>query len=318
MKRLFKYILSILFLGIFSVSGDAQQLLSSNFSQDTILIGDQVEWSAKVKVPQDVTVWLDSLSNPVVPGVELISGFTFDTISSKKRKELDIELKAILTSFDSGSYYLPRQVIYFYKGEELVDTLVLNERNLEVTTVPIDTTTYEMFDIKPQIKYPVTFKVVFPWVLAGLAILGLIYVLFVLLKRRRENRPVFGKPVVQDPPHIVALRNLEKIREQKLWQSNKEKEFYTEVTETMREYIESRYNLPTFEKTTAEIMDSLVGAGAQGEEFEELKEMFSVADLVKFAKYKATEAENERAIPVAVRYVNATYITKIEEESDNG
>lgn len=299
------------------VGASGQEVLSSTFSRDTILIGDQVEWGARVNVPADVTIWVDSLLNPVVPGVELIKEYTFDTLK-KRKNHYDIDMKAIITSFDSGSYYLPRQVIYFYKGEELVDTVVIEGRNLEVTTIPIDTATYQMYDIKGPYTYPVTFKEVIPWAGLGILLLVIAYIIYKAIRNRRENRSLFGKPVVSDPPHITALRSLEEIRGKKLWQNNKEKEYYTEITDTIREYLDSRYGISTFEKTTSEIVKELEGMDVSGSEWEELKEMFNVSDLVKFAKYKASEGENERAIPVAVRFVNATYVTKLEEEENHG
>lgn len=288
------------------------------FSKDTILIGDQVEWGATFKVPQDVTVWVDTLLNPVVPGVELIKGYTFDTLSSKKGM-VEIDMKAIITSFDSGSYYLPRQVIYLYKDEQLLDTIVVGERTLEVQTIPIDTTSYQMYDIKPVINYPITFKEVIPWVGLGLLVGAVSYFIVRLIKNKKRNKSLFGKPTPSDPPHITALRELERIRGEKLWQNDKQKEFYTEVTDAIRVYLESRFQIPTLEKTSNEIIGALEGVleekmGVNGE-FIELKELFEVADLVKFAKYKASEGENERAIPVAVRFVNATFMHELEEEA---
>ena len=312
-------IYSIVFLVMVSVSSSkssAQELLSSTFSRDTILIGDQVEWGVRLNVPKELTIWVDSLLNPVVPGVELIRDYSFDTISNK-RDYIDVDMKAIITSFDSGSYYLPRQVVYFYKGEELIDTLVINERTLEVTTIPIDTTTYQMYDIKPPFRYPVTVGEVIPWVCLGLLLVALAYIVFRVVKNRRENKSLFGKPAVQDPPHITALRSLERIRGEKLWQNNKEKQFYTEVTDVVRMYVEARYRIPTLERTSKEIMDALTNECGGKVEFEELKELFDVADLVKFAKYKASEGENERAIPTAVRFVNATFMQDLENESNN-
>lgn len=318
---MFRHIYIIVLAALLSLLGSSvargQELLSSTFSRDTILIGDQVEWGARINVPKDVTIWVDSLLNPVVPGVELISDYTFDTLKSK-RDYYDIDMKAIITSFDSGSYYLPRQVFYLYKGEELVDTLVVEGRDLEVTTIPIDTATYQMYDIKGQYNYPVTFKEVIPWVGLGLVLLAIAYLIYRVVKSRRENRSLFGKPEVKDPPHITALRSLEEIRGKKLWQNNKEKEYYTEITDTLRSYMEARYGVSTFEKTTSEIVQELEALEVNGSEWEELKEMFDVADLVKFAKYKASEGENERAIPTAVRFVNATYVVKLEEEESHG
>lgn len=294
------------------------ELISTTFSKDTILIGDQVEWGARFKVPSDVTVWVDTLLNPVVPGVELIRGYKFDTLSSKKG-ELDIDMKAIITSFDSGSYYLPRQVIYLYKDDILLDTLVVNEKTLEVTTVPIDTATYQMYDIKPVVEYPVKAKEVLPWVGLGLLLLTLGFFLFKVIKNWRKGSIMGGHAAPSDPPHITALRTLERIRCEKLWQNNKEKQFYTEVTDAIRLYIDGRYHIPTLERTSQEIFESLEALDQvelPSGEFAELKELFEVADLVKFAKYKASEGENERAIPVAVRFVNATFVQDLEKDKE--
>lgn len=310
-----KLIILLTFISI-SSSLFSQELLSSVFSKDTILIGDQVEWSATVNVPRDYSIWTDSLSNPVVPGVELIRGFEYDTLSLKK-KFADVKVKAILTSFDSGSYYIPRQVLYFYKGEELIDTIVLEARNLEVTTIPVDTATYQMYDIKPQYRYPVTFKELLPWIAGLILLIALIFLIVRIVKNRKENKTLFGKPIVKDPPHITALRNLEKIRGEKLWQNNKEKQYYTAITETIRQYIEGRFHIQTMERTSNEILSSLSNETIEPAEFEELKELFGTADLVKFAKYAPSVEENEKAIPTAVRFVNSTFLQEIEGSSEN-
>lgn len=291
----------------------AQSLLSSKFSRDTILIGDQVEWSAKVSVPRDLTIWMDSLSNPVIPGVEVIRTFEYDTISLKK-KAAEVDIKAIITSFDSGSYLIPRQVIYFYRGEDLIDTIELAARNLEVTTIPIDTATFQMYDIKPQFRYPVTFKELLPWIGGGILLVALVVLTILLVKNRKNNKTIFGKPIVKDPPHITALRSLEKIRGENLWQNHKEKQYYTAITDTLRQYIEGRFHVQAMERTSNEILDSLTDEKIEKMEFDELKELFSLSDLVKFAKYKASDDENERAIPTAVRFVNATFLQEIENK----
>ena len=133
----------------------AQEIVSAGVSRDTILIGDQIEWTSEMQVPRGMSVRIDSMSGYVVPGVELIGDFTIDTVD-RGRDFSRVQTRAVITSFDSGSYVLPPLVVYVYRGEEAVDTLRLPEVPLEVTTIPIDTTTYEMYDIRPQFRYPVT------------------------------------------------------------------------------------------------------------------------------------------------------------------
>lgn len=314
-----KYKISLLFSFLFAaLTAAGQELISTTLSKDTLLIGDQAEWVSKFKVPAGMTMKIDSMSGYIVPGVELIGDFHIDTV--KKKKDFsNVEARALITSFDSGSYKMPPLVVYFYKGNEIADTLRLKEIPLEVTTVPIDTATYRMADIRPQFKYPVSPWTVAATVGAGLLIAALIAMAIWLVVRYRRNKPVFGKAKPKDPPHIIALRNLEKIRNEKLWQSGREKQFYTAVTDVLRKYIEERFTIGTMEMTSNEIIADLSKEKISPDNFEGISELFYTADLVKFAKYSATEEENEKAIPVSVKFVNDTFLQEIkEEEGSNG
>ncbi len=162
--------------------------------------------------------------------------------------------------------------------------------------------------------YPYTVKEFVPWFGLLIAIFLFGYLIWKLIRNRKKKLSIFGKPVVVDPPHIVALRNLEKIRSEKLWQNNQEKQFYTEITDTLRIYLEDRFGIQTMEKTSKEILDSLSKEKIEPKEFNGLKELLELSDLVKFAKYKADQKENEEAIPIAVRFVNATFLQVMEQE----
>ena len=307
----------------------AQEIVSAGVSRDTILIGDQIEWTSEMRLPRGMSVRIDSMSGYVVPGVELIGDFTIDTVD-RGRDFSRVQTRATITSFDSGSYVLPPLVVYVYRGEEAVDTLRLPEVPLEVTTIPIDTTTYEMYDIRPQFRYPVTFAEVLPWVArypvtfaevlpwvaGGIVLVAAIIAVWRLIVRRRKNRPLFGKPTPQDPPHIVALRDLDRIRGEKLWQTGNQKQYYTEITDTLRVYIEKRFGVKTIERTSGEILVDLSTKDIQPSDFESLKDLFGTADLVKFAKYTASESENENAVPVAVRFVNDTFMQALEADAE--
>jgi len=309
-----------------------QELVSNTLSKDTILIGDHITWRAVFNVPRDLTVDFDSLANPVVPGVEVIRHFSIDTISLKK-KYAEIEANAVLTSFDSGAYMLPNRVFYFYRGEEEVDTIHVDGMPIVVNTIQVDTATFmsperaegdetpRFSDIKPQFGYPVTFLEVAKWVVAALLLAAVIAVAVMIIKRKKAGLTVMGRPVVQDPPHIVALRTLDRIRSEQLWQKDRQKQFYTEITDALRLYIDGRFDITTLEATSAEILAELKKKDVRPDEFAELEELFTRSDLVKFAKMNCTKEENEAAIPVAVRFVNQTYERQLEnkpEEKEGG
>lgn len=306
MFRLFKSIcVAAVLLAAFAWETSAQELISNSVSKDTILIGDQVLWTSRMQVPRGTAVKVDSMSGYVVPGVELLGDFTIDTL--KKTKEYSIvETKALITSFDSGSYMLPPLVLYLSRGGVPTDTLRLSEIPLEVTTVPIDTASFEIYDLRPQFRYPVTFGEIVPWVLGALALAAAVFLIWRAVRRRKNGGAKALKPKPGDPPHIVALKSLERIRREELWQKGKQKQFYTEVTDALRKYIEERFSVRTLERTSNEILDDLSGQELAPADYDALKGIFSVADLVKFAKYTATKEENEETVPSAIRFVNDT------------
>ena len=305
MRRILILMAVMLFCGVKGLSG--QELLSSTLSRDTIMIGDQIEWVSKFNLPSGLTLKIDSMAGYVVPGVELIGDFKIDTVK-RKRGLSEVHARATITSFDSGSYKMPPLVVYIYRGEELEDTLRLKEIPLEVTTIPVDTATYQMFDLRSNFNYPVTFSEVAMWGGSGIAVLGLLaLVIYLIVKSRRKDKPQ-EKAKPKDPAHIIALRELDHISGEKLWQNGQEKLFYTKVTDTLRIYLEDRYDIRTMERTSAEILSDISKKELKKTDYELLEEIFSVSDLVKFAKYIATQQENEETIPKAVKFVTNTYL----------
>ena len=114
---------------------------------------------------------------------------------------------------------------------------------------------------------------------------------------------------------MAALRKLDKLRGDSLWVPEKQKLFYSGVTDALREYIVSMFGVPAMEMTTKEIFDNLKGKDIRPDLYEEAKELFERADYVKFAKYVATQAENASAVPVAVKFVTMTYQEELDAES---
>lgn len=288
------------------------EVKSSTLSRDSILVGEQVVWSTVLTMPQQQEMAFVPYAGVVQAEqapIDVVRDFVLDTISIKNGIK-ELEARLLLTSFDSGYYKLPLMVALTPQG----DTIYLDSPFLDVTNIQIDTADFVMHPIKGQMRYPITFKELLPWIALGLVVIAAAYLLYRYVKYRRENKDFFGKPVVKDPPHIIALRALDKLRSEKLWQNGKEKLFYTGITDTLREYIEARYKVSAMEKTSGEIMQSLQDKDIEEKYYRELDELFKTADLVKFAKYIPQVHENEEAIPVAVRFVNSTFEQSLEDE----
>ena len=101
-----------------------------------------------------------------------------------------------------------------------------------------------------------------------------------------------------------------------MWAPEKQKVFYSGITDALREYISERYGIGAMEMTTAEIFNDMKATDAPAELQAELKELFERADFVKFAKFVASDEDNASALPLAVRFVTATYQMEVESDKD--
>lgn len=291
--------------------GDA--LLTKLQKRDSVLVADQIEYGFRLDTVQALTQFalpeLKGLGNDTLV---LVRGWQLDTTDVKLRKKtFSLEGSFVLAPFEAGKYRLPDIYIPRLRGDRL-DTLLFKGVELEVCTMPVDTTTYVPHDIKGQIRYPLTFSELLPWIGGGLALAALVALLLWLLIRRRRKAE---EEASKDPAHIVALRHLEKYRGDKFWAPEKQKVFYSGVTDTLKEYMEARFGVDAPEMTTAEVFDALKGEkDLTPDLFASTKELFETADFIKFAKYTAPDDYNAKVLPLAVRFVTDTYRTTLEEE----
>ncbi len=292
-----------------------QTFLEPLQKRDSVLIGDQLRYGIVLEDIQDGTpLALPEFKTEKQIPFEFIGGWQLDSTRVSKRKEVParykITVSTVVTAFEGGTYTLPD--IPVLVG---ADTLVFAapEEPLQVHELPIDMDSFKAHDIKPQVKFPYTFKELFPWIygslLVLLAIAGLILWLIYRQKKAREEA------LVKEPAHIRALRKLDKYRGDKFWKADAQKTFYSGVTDALREYIASRYGVGAMEMTTAEIFDGLKGTDVPEDLYREMKDLFERADFVKFAKFVASDEENATVLPQAVHFVTATYQQEIEEES---
>lgn len=288
--------------------------------RDSVLVADQLVYGICIDGVEAGTRFRfpEFRQEDAGSGVMVVSPWQIDTVKVHKQKKgkpalIDIEAGIVITSFDEGEYELPVIAVERLSGTMVQDTLVFNPKKLSVRTMPLDTTTFKVHDIKGQIRYPVTFMEALPYVFAGLLAVGLIILAFFLVNRFfRSDDSEFRRG---DPAHIVALRKLDKYRGDKMWAAEKQKGFYSGVTDALREYIAARYGISAMEMTTNEIFDGLKGTDVPEDMYADLKNLFERADYVKFAKYVAGNDENSSTVPLAVRFVTATYQADVESQA---
>ncbi len=280
-----KYIFYILIL-ISTISYAQNAMVKIEIDTTNIRIGEQ--FNLKISVDETQNVIIPKLQ---LKGLEIVDSTDTDTIKNSLIR------KYILTGFDSGAFYIPQQQIFVKNQAYLTDSLLIN-----VATVAVDTTKVKKFPIKSIKSEPYTFddfKIYLYLLLAALAIIGFWIYWFVIRKRKEEEEEPTYRAL---PPYEEAIYRLNELDEKQLWQNNQVKEYYSELTEIVRGYIERELNVPALEKTTDEVLDMLKDFKdadvilTSQETIDKLKNLLREADLVKFAKSKplAPEIEEDR------------------------
>jgi hypothetical protein len=307
-----KWLLAVLlFSGIFFQVNGQRVKVTATLDSLRILIGDQINLKLEVEKPAAMKVDFPQIADSLAGKIEILKRSPVDTVKMKGDIQKLVS-NLLITCFDSGQYRIPPFKFNIQEPGKN-DSLFTNWLVLNVMTFKIDTTKGPT-DIKPPFDAPLTLKEVTPYILGIILIGALLFLILYSIKRKKKNQPLFMKPAKpKEPAHLVALRELDRIREEKIWQKEKIKEYYSEVTEVLRVYIEDRFGIPAMEQTSGEILTSfgenrnLVGDKTK----QYLVKILPLADLVKFAKYFPLPDDHSIVLSNAYLFVNET---KPEEE----
>ncbi|MBO4585961.1 MAG: hypothetical protein J5675_05105 [Bacteroidales bacterium] len=280
--------------------------------RDSILVWDHFHYGVELKdIPEGTPISLPSIDEKTIKstadrGLAIIGGWELDSVkvSSKRDSIARYDIRAYI----SVAPEIPGQFELFELECKVgKDTLVFIHQMMDVKEPSIDLETFQPNDIKPQVKFPITLQEIAPW---GLGIIILCQLIWLLVRWLRTRKKEEDKP--EEPAHIRALRKLDKLRGDKFWKPEHQKAFYSGVTDALREYIAARFGVGAMEMTTAEIFDALKGTeDIPADLYKEIKELFEVADFVKFAKLTVPEEDNKEVLPKAVRFVTDTYQAEI-------
>lgn len=303
------------FIGLLFLLGGnavAQQrpLIDVSIDSAAILIGEQTVLHLTVTADQDRPVQVIIPNDTLMAGVELLNLSKADSTQIENNR-LVIKQDLLITSFDSALYLLPP-----LKVIDGVDTVYSNQVALKVSTLPVNAENpEEYFDIKQVWKPPFVWADYLPILLGILLILLLAAAAWYGWKRWKEQKSLipFNKEEPKLPPHEQAIKELDAIREQKLWQQGLSKAYYTQITETLRRYIDGRFGINAMEMTSGEILDLIRQNDEAKPLYENLRQILSVADFVKFAKMNPLPDENDLSLANAYRFVEQT--KPVEEEA---
>lgn len=282
----------------------AAQSVESRISSMEILVGEQVavvvtahaQDTAKVEFPRSLLV---------PDGIEILQAIEEAPIDEGNGM-VARRCNYILTSFTDTVYPLP-PIPVLISGKEYPT----RQLALQVFTVDVDTTNnYEnYFGPKDVQELPMSWKgdewsvpFILSFVVVVLLIVGII-----LFVRLLSKKPIIAhiRIIKRIPPHQKAMKAIDEIKADKMVTAEDPKAYYTKLTDTLRQYINERYGFNAMEMTSSEIIDRLMKTD-DPKSLEELRMLFTTADLVKFAKYSTLINENDANLVNAVDFINQT------------
>lgn len=288
-------------------SAKAQVQVDVRLDSAQMLIGQQmnIQLSVTLDAKQKLTLPDIKKGQELVPDLEVVEVGKPDTALLNDGKRMTVSQAYTITAWDSAFYYLPPMQV-------LVDTTRYESNNLalKVLTVDVDTLHLDQFFPPNDIM-----ELPFLWeewrlvCIGGLLLLLMLVGIGVLWYHVKHGKPIvrFIRRKKKLPPHQVAMSEIQRIKNERKWAEEDSKEYYTLLTDTLRNYIRDRYGFNAMEMTSNEIIERLV-ADNNEEALNELREIFRTADLVKFAKYSTLLGENDANLVAAIEYVDKTKI----------
>lgn len=254
---------------------------------NSILIGEQINFSISNTI-SETEVW-PTYEEFLVEGIEIIKQGKLDT------NENIISQNFIITSWDSGSYYIPP--ISFSENSK-TEGLLLNVQTITLKEGA------ELKDIKQPMEAPIGWSDIWPW-LVGVLLIALIIFLLKKYVFNKKEEIKNEKPKVIIPADVIALKELITLEKAKIWQEGKIKEYHSSLSEIVRRYTEERFQFIALELTTEEIISELKSK-VNNEQLASITILLKRADLAKFAKSKPEETENKESMQLAKHFVAQT------------
>jgi len=301
-RQSFTVLLMVLLAGASTpLDGSGKSKVTATASVDTTdyLIGDWIDVRVRLKHP------VGTVFTPPAP--DTLGRFTVLKASPIRRvSDGESTTSFRIALYDTGRVAVPPiHFLYRLPGDTAKYQVATQAVDLTVHAVPVDSTG-DIKDIKPPLTPAYDWKEIATWLGLGILIAGIVVLIIRYLRRRKKVPGQSAGPIEERPAHVVAMERLRAIEAERLWQKGHRKRYYTEVTEVIRAYLERRFGVPALEMTTPDILRLPVAEAMPAEVRDMLSSMLSLADLVKFAKYRSMPEEDRRLMEEGYSFVEAT------------
>lgn len=323
MKRNFRRYITLILLALsFGCPAFAQVRVTASLDSASILMGRIDSLRIIVDREEKIQGAFPILNQLKTAGLVTILNDTVEIgvprIDTLKRENGRITERLVMPVqvFDSGRYVIPP---FVYVTSD--DSVASNQLELEVVPVKVgendaisdfkdvsDPSDKSFWDWAPDWLY-------YYWWLWLLIIVGIVVAIYFASKYRRTGKFITLPEKPQPKPWTIALQRLENLKAKNLWENGQEKEYFTELTDIIRDYLSARFGINAMEMTSRQIMQTLVDQTDVKEKRGYVRKILDMADFVKFAKVRPLPADNVAAFDNAVSFVKETVLVESVPES---
>jgi len=313
-KNLLKYLFLLAGLIIRILPANAQLVqLNLKFGKDTIMIGERTSLRLDIISQRGVTLNYFPLKDSLNNEIEILD-------STRIRANDSISLELTVSSFKPGIYSISGIPLIF-NFENSSDTIFSPRLFLTVLAPAIDPQS-DIKDIKPILNLPFRLREILTELLVVTAVLIILSILGFLLYRKFRKKQIQEEIEKSLPAHILAYKELDKLKSEKLWENGKTKEFYSKLSDIMRIYLENRFGIQAMELVSSETINSFKNQKLYEDMVVQMLENILVtADLVKFAKANPLTLENQKNLDNSYLFVEQTKMqefTSFEDQANAG
>lgn len=282
---------------------------NGSIDKDSIFAGQTFNYKLDVRMPSDYIVQWNQLNDTLSKSIEVIKRSEVSKTPINNSNDVIMSQLLTMTTFDTGYVEIPKIGLKYSKSinDTTTHTCYTEWMDIYVQAVSIDTT-IAYRPIKAPIKQNITFEETIPYAGGAIVLAGLILLAIYLIKRFSKKEKIEEEEVKPQIPAIVTARErLTQLKESNLWQSGKSKEYYTDLTDIAREYLEGQFNIDAIEMTSDEILQEVRKLQLDNSIFEKLQNTLITSDLVKFAKANPSPSQNETAFGDINSFVEDSY-----------
>ncbi|MCH5220983.1 MAG: hypothetical protein J1F05_01460 [Muribaculaceae bacterium] len=299
----------------------ADVTLKASADSAVMLMGDRNHLKVTVDIPKSYSSTAQLVDFPILPpGVEYIEYNGVDVVESDsssvvaKNGDRHIDFDFTIQAFDPGTITLPPFAVIATPG---ADTAYSNVVTFKV--VPVDVDSLETINPMASVVAPATkwYDYIPDWLLWTLFVIAVVIgAVWAFLATRKHKEIVEQRRTPPVPPYELAVARLNELKSRKLAESGQEKEYYTRLVDILREYLQGRFGIYAMEMTSTQIVRALRSNPDTRMTADEMREVLSIADFVKFAKVRPLPDDNIKAFARAQNFVEKTKPVPVPEESE--